>query len=178
MAGLQLLATTSLTLAGIELPHRIHKKQFMLDRKDRPIGRRSLKTQWAVGLARGTTEWRECHLALDQRCITSSGSVFESSPAASRRFNQPPGRIAPRCIAFSSSFASRYRLIAPSLSGPRAGATGPSSVAIDLRGILRARATRHGVDVIADAAVPRWAPCAATQDSRARECQFTWPIPP
>jgi len=51
MAGFKSFATAAVTIAGIELAHRIRKRQFMLSRTYRRLGRWSLKKEWAIALA-------------------------------------------------------------------------------------------------------------------------------
>jgi hypothetical protein len=48
MAGFKSFATAAITIAGIELAHRIHKRQYNFGLGQRF---RSLKDQWAVALA-------------------------------------------------------------------------------------------------------------------------------
>ena len=51
MAGFKSFATAAVTIAGIELAHRIRKRQFMLSRAYRRLGKWSLKKEWALALA-------------------------------------------------------------------------------------------------------------------------------
>jgi transposase-like protein len=51
MAGFKSFANATVTIAGIELAHRIRKRQFMLSRTYRRIGKWSLKNEWAIALA-------------------------------------------------------------------------------------------------------------------------------
>jgi hypothetical protein len=48
---LQVIATAAVTIGGIELAHRIRKRQFMLSRIYRRLGKWSLKKEWAIALA-------------------------------------------------------------------------------------------------------------------------------
>jgi len=51
MAGFKSFATAAVTIAGIELAHRIRERQFMLSRAYRRLGKWSLKKEWALALA-------------------------------------------------------------------------------------------------------------------------------
>ena len=51
MAGFKSFPTAAVTIAGIELAHRIRKRQFMLSRTYRRLGKWSLKKEWAIALA-------------------------------------------------------------------------------------------------------------------------------
>ena len=51
MAGFKSFNTAAVTLAGVELAHRIRKRQFMLNRTYRRLGKWSLKKEWALALA-------------------------------------------------------------------------------------------------------------------------------
>jgi len=50
MKGFKSFANATITIAGIELAHRIHKHQFSFDR-GRPRSGRSLHTDWQRALA-------------------------------------------------------------------------------------------------------------------------------
>jgi transposase-like protein len=50
MTGFKSFATASITISGIELAHRIHKRQFSFGSAGRRRGE-SLKQQWARALA-------------------------------------------------------------------------------------------------------------------------------
>jgi hypothetical protein len=49
MSGFKSFASASITIAGIELAHRIHKRQLVLGRSRRRRGW-SLRDEWAVVL--------------------------------------------------------------------------------------------------------------------------------
>ena len=51
MAGFKSFATAAIALAGIELAHRIRKRQFRMKQVHRRFGKRTLKEQWALALA-------------------------------------------------------------------------------------------------------------------------------
>ena len=51
MAGFKSFATAAIAIAGIELAHRIRKRQYMLSRTYRRLGKWSLKKEWAMALA-------------------------------------------------------------------------------------------------------------------------------
>jgi transposase-like protein len=46
MAGFKSFATAAIAIAGIELAHRIRKRQYMLGRTYRRLGKWSLKKEW------------------------------------------------------------------------------------------------------------------------------------
>src|SRR4029453_17085964 len=50
MAGFKSFTNAAVTLVGIELGHRIRKRQFMLSRTYRRLGKWSLKKEWAIAL--------------------------------------------------------------------------------------------------------------------------------
>jgi siroheme synthase len=50
MKGFKSFANAAVTIAGVELAHRIHKHQFSLDR-GRPRSDRSLRTDWERAVA-------------------------------------------------------------------------------------------------------------------------------
>jgi putative transposase len=50
IAGFKSFATAAVTIAGIDLAHRIRKRQFKLSRAYRRFGRRSFKEQWFLAL--------------------------------------------------------------------------------------------------------------------------------
>jgi hypothetical protein len=49
--GFKSFANAAVTIAGIELAHRIRKRQFMLSRAYRRLGNWSLKKKWALALS-------------------------------------------------------------------------------------------------------------------------------
>jgi transposase-like protein len=51
MAGFKSFATAAVTIAGIELAHRIRKRQFMLSQTYRRLRGWSLQSEWAIALA-------------------------------------------------------------------------------------------------------------------------------
>lgn len=51
MAGFKIIATAAVTIAGIELAHRIRKKQFILSRTYRRLEKWPLKKEWALAVA-------------------------------------------------------------------------------------------------------------------------------
>jgi transposase-like protein len=51
MAGFKSFSTAAVTIAGIELAHRIRKRQYSLGRTYHRFCRRSFKQQWALALA-------------------------------------------------------------------------------------------------------------------------------
>ncbi len=51
IAGFKSFANAAVTIAGIELAHRIRKRQFMLSRTYRRLGKWSLENEWAITLA-------------------------------------------------------------------------------------------------------------------------------
>ena len=51
MAGFKSFANAAFTITGIELAHRIRKRQFMLSRTYRRLGSWSLKNEWTMALA-------------------------------------------------------------------------------------------------------------------------------
>jgi transposase-like protein len=51
MAGFKSFENAAVTIAGIELAHRIRKRQYMLSRTYRRLGKWSLKKEWAIALA-------------------------------------------------------------------------------------------------------------------------------
>jgi transposase-like protein len=51
MAGFKSFSNAAVTIAGIELAHRIRKRQYMLSRTYRRLGKWSLKKEWEIALA-------------------------------------------------------------------------------------------------------------------------------
>jgi transposase-like protein len=51
MAGFKSFVNAAVTIAGVELAHRIRKRQAMLSRTYRRLGSWSLKNEWAMALA-------------------------------------------------------------------------------------------------------------------------------
>jgi transposase-like protein len=51
MKGFKLFASAAITVAGIELAHRLHKHQFSYG-QGRPRSERSLRTDWQRALAK------------------------------------------------------------------------------------------------------------------------------
>jgi transposase-like protein len=51
MKGFKSFANADITIAGIELAHRLHKHQFLLG-QGRPRSERSLCTEWQRALAK------------------------------------------------------------------------------------------------------------------------------
>ena len=51
MAGFKSFTSAAVTIAGIELAHRIRKRQFILSRTYRRLGKWSMKKEWAIALA-------------------------------------------------------------------------------------------------------------------------------
>jgi hypothetical protein len=49
MAGFKSFANAAVTIAGIELAHRIRKRQYMLSRPYRRLSKWPLKKEWAIG---------------------------------------------------------------------------------------------------------------------------------
>ena len=51
MTGFKSFSTATVTITGIELAHRIRKRQFMLSRTYRRLGKWSLKKESPIALA-------------------------------------------------------------------------------------------------------------------------------
>src|SRR5439155_25332498 len=69
MKGFKSFANAAVTIAGVELAHRIHKHQFLLGR-GRPRNDRSLRTNWERAVA-GKNDWPAENLSvacLARRC--------------------------------------------------------------------------------------------------------------
>jgi hypothetical protein len=76
MAGFKSFATAAVTIAGIELAHRIRKRRFMLSRTYRRLGKWSLKKEWAIALALSVTGSRmESRAPKIRRCTRTLALV-------------------------------------------------------------------------------------------------------
>jgi transposase-like protein len=105
MLGLKNFHSAAITLAGVELAHRIHKRQFSLCALKQ--GRASsLKELWDFVL-----QWSSGLAERDSCCVPSMHQISATThPAINRRISGPGGQRCPRKISFGRSL---YLLVMP-----------------------------------------------------------------
>lgn len=95
MLGLKTLRTAEVTLAGVELAHRIRKGQFLL--RDQHLGQRSLKQMWDIALHLSDHTRSTCSLTRGQPCLHQNSILVVHSNRRAKRSEQSPKQAKALC---------------------------------------------------------------------------------